>query len=156
MTVTLHYTQSIMKQAIGNYIKRVYLKRMLWLSIGALGLVTYSFAFIDSPWLQACTVVPVVTIPAMLVLGYWFRLGHSLKALALLKNGRVKMTLSDSSITLESAIGKSETNWKIYTELWEFPTNYLLFYTNYQFLTLPKDQVSAEFIAFIRSHLKPD
>jgi hypothetical protein len=155
MTATLHYTQSILKQAIGNYIQRVYLKRMLWLSIGAIGLVIYSFSFVDSPWLQACAVVPVVAIPVMLVLGYWFRLGHSLKALNLLENGKVKMTLNDSSITIESAIGKSETNWKIYTELWEFPTNYLLFYTNFQFLTLPKDQVSTEFIDFIKRHLKP-
>ena len=56
---------------------------------------------------------------------------------------------------MESAIGKSEMKWLLFTELWEFQSNYLLLYSNHQFITLPKDQVNPEFIAFISAHLKP-
>ena len=89
----------------------------------------------------------------MFGLGYWYRIRESLKKLALLDNGNAIMTLSESGVALESEIGKSELKWKTFTELWEFHTNYLLLFTDYNFLTLPKDQVSPEFVAFIKEHL---
>jgi len=152
MTIVLHYTESVLKGAIWNFIKRVYFKKMVGLSIIAIG-VLISALFLDSPWLQAFTVVPVAAIPAMLGLGYWYRIRESLKKLALLDNGNATMTLSESGVALESEIGKSELKWKTFTELWEFQTNYLLLFTDFNFLTLPKDQVPPEFVAFIKEHL---
>jgi hypothetical protein len=155
MTVALRYDRPILKRAIGDYIKRVYLKKMVWMSIAAFLILVFSFSCIETPWLKAFSVVPAVTIPVMLILGYWLRVQESLKRLVLLDNGKLSLSVNESGVTVESAIGKSETKWKIYTELWEFATNYLLFYANHQFITLPKDQVNPEFIAFIRAHLKP-
>jgi hypothetical protein len=152
MTANLRYDRSILKQAIGNFIKRVYLKRFVWLSIVAVLIVIISL-YSDSPWIEAFGCVPALTIPTMIALAFWFRFQESLKRLSRLDNGHASMTLSDSCITLESAVGKSEMKWFLFTELWEFPTNYLLLYSSNQFLTLPKDQVTPEFIGFIRDKL---
>jgi hypothetical protein len=81
------------------------------------------------------------------------RMRESLRRFRLLDHGRVTMTVRDAGVAIESAIGKSETTWKIYGQLWEFPSEYLLFYHGEQFITLPKDHLPPDFIAFIRAHL---
>ena len=153
MTAALCYNRALLKQAICNYIKRVYLKRMLWMSIAMIFVLVSFFFFEVSPWLQAFGIVTALTIPTMLILGYWFRIQESLKRLALLDNGRFSVTVSDSGLTVESAMGKSDMKWLLFTELWEFPTNYLPLYANHQFITLPRDQVTTAFIGFIRDKL---
>jgi hypothetical protein len=109
--------------------------------------------FLASPWLEAFTVVPVISFPAMFIMGYCLRIRDSLKKLSLLDNGEVVITLTDSSLNVESAMGKSEMNWKLFSELWEFQTVYLLFYHGYQFITLPKAQVTPEFMEFIKTRI---
>jgi hypothetical protein len=86
MTVALHYDRPILKRAVSNYIKKVYLKKMVWMSIAAILIVAFSFSYIHTPWLQAFSVVPTLTIPIMLILGYSFRIQESLKRLALLEH----------------------------------------------------------------------
>ena len=71
----------------------------------------------------------------------------------MLDHGRMTMTVSDAGMAIESALGKSETPWKIYSEVWEFSTEHLLFYHGAQFITLPKGQVSPEFVGFVRARL---
>jgi len=152
MTVTIAYTEQDFKRAILHYIGRAFLKRILPPSIVLL--ISAGLAFwTGSAWLQACMVMIVLVIPAMLALGFWLRIRESLRRFRLLDHGRVTLTLSDASVAVESAAGRSETPWKIYGTLWEFPTEYLLFYHGEQFITLPRDKVPPEFIAFIRSHL---
>ena len=126
---------------------------MLWMSIAMIFVLVFFFSFEVSPWLQAFGVVTALTIPTILVLGYWFRIQESLKRLSLLDNGRLSVTASESGLTVESATGKSEMKWLLFSELWEFPTNYLLLYANHQFITLPKNQVTPAFIDFIRGKL---
>lgn len=153
MTTSLRYDRPLLKQAVANYIKRIYLKRMVWMTIAIIALVIFAFTCTDSPWLQAFTIVPAVFLPAMLAVGYVVRIIQSLQRLNLLDDGRVTVTATDASFNIESAIGKSEMNWKLFSELWEFPEMYLLLYNNNQFITLPKDQVQFVLIDFIRGKL---
>ena len=152
MTVLLEYTKPMLKEAIGCYIKRTYLKQGLGISLLAIIVLILSL-WLESPLLQAFTVVLVVAIPTMFLLGYYFRIQDSLKRLDLLDNGKASITATDSCLILESKLGKSEMNWPIFTGLWEFQTAYLLFYHNHQFITLPKSQVTPDFINFIRTKL---
>lgn len=153
MTIEFHYTESILKQAIGDYIKRGHLKQFIELMVLSVVVLICAF-FINEPWVQAFTVVLIVTIPLLIVMGYWMRIRESLKRFRLLEDGKALITLDESGVKFESAVGKSEIKWHIFTKLWEFPAEYLLFYSNNQFLTLPRSQVSPEFIEFIRKHLK--
>ena len=152
MTITIAYTEQDFRCAILHYIGRNYLKRLLLPSIVAVVLVFVAFQF-GPDWLNAVTVMLVFVIPAMLVLGYWLRIRESLRRFRHLDHGRLTLTLSESGVVAESASGKSETPWKIYGELWEFSTEHLLFYSGEQFITLPKDRVPPDFIAFVRAHI---
>ena len=153
MTAVLHYSKPVLKEAIGCYIKRTYLKRGLWMSVVVV-IILVSSLFLQSPWLQAFSVVPVLALPIMFLLGYYLRIKESLKRLDLLEDGKVAVTVTDACLTIESKIGKSEMNWPIFTELWEFQKVYLLFYHSYQFITLPKNQVTPDYIAFIKTKLQ--
>jgi hypothetical protein len=149
----MRYNRAILKRAVSNYIKRLYVKKMVWLSVATILIVVFAFTCTDSSWLQLLAIVPAVAVPAMLVLGYSFRIQESLKRLELLDGGKITFTVTDASFNVDSALGKSEMSWKLFSELWEFPTNYLLLYTNHQFITLPKKQVPSEFIDRIRAKL---
>ena len=151
MTVTLRYTEAIFRQAIVLYLQRCL--RRQW-PIGVLLPVSVSLAFFTgSTWLQAFVCVPLLALPAMFALGYWLRIRQSLDRLRLLNGGQVIFSVDDEGPTIESSIGKSESRWKIYTDLWEFPGYHLLFYGQSQFITLPRNQVPPEMITFIRQKL---
>jgi hypothetical protein len=152
MTATIVYTERIFRRAILHYLWRAYLKRLLAPSIVGVALLVVAFC-LDSPRLEASAVMLVLVIPAMMALGYWLRIRESLRRFRMLDHGRMIMAVSDAGVAIESALGKSETPWKIYGELWEFPTEHLLFYHGAQFITLPRDQVAPEFITYIRAHL---
>jgi YcxB-like protein len=152
MTITLHYTEAVLRNAIVGYLWRAFIKNLLVPSILAIAVLVLAL-FWGSPWLQAFTVVPIIMIPTMFALGYWIRIRESLKRFRRLEDGQVHLTINDSGVIAESSIGKSETTWAIYTHLDEFPECYLLFYSGSQFITLPKDQVSPEFVPFIRNNL---
>ena len=154
MTVTLHYTEAILRQAILDFLRRAYLKRLILPSmvlLVAIGLALCS----DSPWLKVFVVVPCVVLPAMFGLAYWLRIEESLKRLKMLDQGQLILTVNDSGVFSQSAVSKSETPWKIYNDLWEFPDSYILFYGSSQFITLPRNQVTPEFVEFIRSKVIP-
>jgi hypothetical protein len=154
MTINLRYTEPILKKAILYYMQREYLKKCLWLFVLA-ALVLATDFLVDNAWYRAFTVVPVLVLPTLFLCGYWLRIKDSLKKFALLDDGRVTLTLNESSVSTESEVGKSEVKWKMFAELWEFLSAYLLLFTNRHFLTLPKDQTPPEAVAFIREHLKP-
>ena len=151
MTVTLHYTEAIFRRAIAHYLQRCL--RRQWLTLVLLVVSTTLAFFTGSPWLEAFIVVPLLSVPAMFALGYWLRIRESLARFRLLNGGQVIFSVDDEGTKIESAIGRSESRWKIYTDLWDFPENHLLFYGEGQFITLPRDQVPLEMITFIREKL---
>ena len=152
MTTSIRYDKTILKSAILAYIKKVYLKHLGWPSLLIIGLITYVF-FCDSDWLQSFIIVTILMIPTILVLGYWMRIKQSLKILDLLDDGRIEISLDDKGLTTTSAIGQSQLKWKMFSELWNTPTAYLLLYTNNAFITLPKNQVSESFVDEIRKKI---
>jgi len=153
MTTTVRYDRAVLQNAIAAYIRRVYLKRLVWPTVLGLALLSYAH-YEASPWLRDFIVVTFLFIPFSLVLGYAMRLRHSLRILDLLEDGKVSYAIGDDGVTTSSAIGHSCLAWKMFLELWDTPKSHLLLYTNYQFLTLPKDQVSPDFIEELRRRMQ--
>jgi hypothetical protein len=145
MNTTVRYDIPVLRAAIAAYIKRVYLKHLILPTILGLALLVYAF-YETSPWLRAFIVVTVLLIPSVIILGYWMRVRHSLRILSILEDGKVSFSIGDDGLTTSSAIGTSCMAWKVFSEIWDTPKSHLLLYTNHQFVTLPKDQVSPEFI----------
>ena len=154
MTIKLRYAEPLMKEVIAYYIRREYMGKCIWLFVLAVLLPLTDFVVADF-WYSVFTALPAFALLALFVFGYQARIQDSLKKLAALDDGKVTLTLGEATVSTESEIGKSEVKWKMFTELWECRSAYLLVFTNRHFLTLPKDQVTHEAIAFIRAHLKP-
>jgi hypothetical protein len=119
-----------------------------------LGLALLIYAFCGAPsWLQAFIVVTVLLIPSVIVLGYWARVKHSLKILNMLDDGTVSFSIDEDGLSTSSAMGISCLRWKVFSDIWDTPQSHLLLYTNHQFITLPKNQVSPEFIRELREKI---
>ena len=116
MNASVRYDEAILKSAIYSYINRVYLKQMLWPTLGAANLVILAF-YSPSAWLQSFTILTLLMVPAMVVLGYWARIKHSLKILSHLDDGRVEFSLTDDGVAAVSGAGHSHIKWKMFTEL---------------------------------------
>lgn len=153
MKADIRYDESILKSAIISYIKQTYLTRLLWPSLAAVALLIYAF-LLDSSWLQSFIIVLVFSIPSMFILGYWMRVRQSLKILDMLEDGKVEISISEEGVSTTSAIGQSLLKWAMFSDLWDTPDAKLLLYTNNQFITLPKNQVSESFFEVIQNRIK--
>jgi len=153
MKAEIQYDELILKSAILAYIKRVYLRHLLWPTFAATALLVGAF-FLDFSWLQSFIVVVVILIPSVVILGYWMRIRHSFKILDMLDDGKVEVTVSDEGVATNSAIGQSLLKWTMFADLWDTPDSKLLIYTNNQFMTLPKKQVSEAFFEAITQRIK--
>lgn len=153
MTVEIPYTPEMFKRANRRYVLRVWREQFFlptFLAIALLGWVLFG-----SPPLALRTVILVSTalVPVLFIGGYFARLKHSLSLFGKLGDGKVRFTFDDAGVTTESALGKSTLVWSLFTELWEFPEEYLLLYLNGQFVTLPKAHVGDAVVNRIRERL---
>ena len=153
MTTTVHYDRRMLQAANLAYIRKVYLKHLLWSSLLAIGLLIYAFSAPNDSWFRSFIIVTVLFIPSVGILGYFMRIRHSLKILDLLEDGEVIFTFDDGGVGSESAIAKTQLKWTMFSDLWEVPEAYLLVYTNHQFITLPKTQVNSNVIEYIRTKI---
>lgn len=153
MKVEIQYNEQILKSAILAYIKRVYLRHLLWPTLMAFALLVFAF-YLGPSWLESLTVVLVIFIPVAVVLGYAMRIRQSLRILKLLEDGKVEITVSDEGVETCSAISRSLLKWPFFSELWDTPDAKLLVYSNNQFITLPKKQVPESFFDAISQRIK--
>ena len=153
MKTTIRYTEPILKQAIFGYIKRVYMKNLLWASLIAILMVVLAFQS-NAIWLRSLIIVAVGLIPGVLVLGYGLRIKQSLKIIDRLDDGRIDIEIDDEGLTTTSAVGQSKLAWGIFTDIVDTPASMLLMYSNQQFITLPKAQIAPDFMAEISRYLE--
>lgn len=153
MKTSIRYTESILKRAIIAYIRRVYMKNLIGATLLAILLMVLAF-HLQSTWLRSLIIVAVGLIPGILVLGYGLRIKQSLKIIDRLDDGRIDIEIDDEGLTTVSAVGQSKLAWGIFTEIVDTPAAMLLMYTNQQFITLPKAQISADFMAAINQYLE--
>ncbi len=153
MKVEIPYTPEMFKRANRRYVLRVWRRQFFFPTFLAIALLGY--ALFGSPPLALRTVILVSTvlIPVLFVGGYFARLKQSLSLFGKLDDGKVRFTFDDAGVTTESALGKSTLVWSLFTELWEFPDEFLLLYLNGQFVTLPKSHVGDAVVSQIRARL---
>jgi len=131
------------------------MKNLFWATILALFLLVFALQ-LQSTWLQSLIITTVILIPGVLILGYGLRIKQSLRIIDLLEDGKVDIELSEEGLTTTSAIGQSKLQWGIFTDMVDTPESMLLMYTNQQFITLPKAQVSPSFFEAINSYMKKE
>jgi hypothetical protein len=153
MTVEIPYTPEMFRRANRRYILRLWRKQFLLATLVAIALLALVVFGSPTPMLRALILVTVTLIPVLLVGGYFARLRHSLSLFKKLDAGKVRFTFDETGVSTESTLGKSTLVWAMFTELWEFPDEFLLLYVNAQFITLPKAHVPERAITRIRERL---
>ena len=63
------------------------------------------------------------------------------------------LSLDDASFTMSSGLGSASLKWSSVTEVWRFPSFWLVLFSKAQFVTLPLASVTAEAQAFILSRV---
>lgn len=150
---TLEYTEPLVRGAVVAFWRRT-------VGIGcfvALALLACSLAFLlwqgDRSWL-------VGAIGAVLFFGlgfaslvYFVHLRKALSKFRGMGSPVATMELADASFTISSGLGSTSLQWSAVSEVWRFPSFWLLLFSKAQFVTLPLASVPAEAQEFILSRV---
>jgi hypothetical protein len=146
---TLEYSEALVREAVFAFWRRT-------VGIGffvALALLACSLAFLlwqgDRSWL-------VGAMGAFLFFGLGFALllyvVHLRNALARFRgmgSPVATLELAEASFSLSSGLGSTSLQWSAVSEVWRFPTFWLLLFSKAQFVTLPLATVPVEARDFI-------
>jgi YcxB-like protein len=64
------------------------------------------------------------------------------------------LTVSETSLTLTSCAGSSTVPWSAVTEIWQFPTFWLMLFSRSQFVTLPLADFTPQTKALVLDHVR--
>lgn len=146
---TLVYTEALLRRAVFAFWLRT-------VGIGflvALALLACSLAFLlwrgDRSWF-------VGALGAFLVFGLGFaalvhrvHLHQSLAKFRAMATPQAELVLDETSFTMTSNLGSSTLHWPAVTEVWRYPTFWLLLFSKAQFVTLPLADVPSDAQALI-------
>lgn len=95
-----------------------------------------------------------VTVMALLLFIYAAVYVKQMRALAAWKrmqgDAPVHYSLSEETVHARSNLGATELKWRVFRKLVEWPDSFLLYYSSDNHLTLPREEVPAEVVDFIR------
>jgi YcxB-like protein len=147
--VTLRYNEPLLRRAVvcfwwrtvgpGYVIAQVILAACLvWLMLNG-----------DRSWLSGalamCFVMGIAVPVAVFVVHY----RNSMRKFRAMGEPEATFTAGESSFSLASRLGSSTAPWSAITEVWQFPTFWLLFFSRAQFSTVPLADITPETKAFI-------
>jgi len=147
-TVTLHYTEPLIRRAVRaswwrNTGWMFFL--ILFLLAGAVGVGLYAGE--RSWWIGLMgTVLGIVSLLAATV--YLIHMRGSLARFRRMENPVAVLDLDEERFRISSDVGTSEMTWNVITEIWCYPEFWLVFFSRAQFVTLPTaefDEGSREF-----------
>ena len=150
----LEYTEPLVREAVVAFWRRS-------LGVGffvCLGFLLCVFLFMvwegDRSW-------GVGALGAFLVLGvgfivflYFVHLRNGLAKLRSMGEPTATLSLEDESFTITSGLGSTSLKWSVVTELWRFPSFWLLLFSNAQFITVPLASVPAEAQEFMMNRVR--
>jgi hypothetical protein len=150
---TLEYTESLLQEAVFAFWMRTVGVGFL----AALALLLGSLVFLvwrgDRSWF-------VGALGAFFVLGvglasvvYFVHLRNAMAKFRGMGAPIATLSFDDASFSMSSGLGSTSLHWSAVTEIWRFPTFWLLLFSKAQFVTVPLATVSSEAQAFILSRV---
>ena len=150
---TLLYTEPLLRKAVFAFWRRT-------VGVGffiALALLLCSLSFLvlqgDRSWL-------VGALGAFLLFGlgfafavYFVHLRNTLTKFRGMGEPIATLALEDAAFTMSSGLGSTSLQWSAVTELWRYPSFWLLLFSKAQFVTVPLASVPSETQAFIVSRV---
>jgi preprotein translocase subunit YajC len=140
--ITLIYTEPLLKQAVFAFWRR---------TVGTgffvvLVLIACSFIFLlwrgDRSWLVGAIGAIIVFALLLAALVYFIHLRNTLRKFRAMGTLTATLEIDDATFTVSSPLGNTTLSWSAVTELWCFPTFWLLLFSKAQFITIPLVSVS--------------
>ncbi len=151
--ITLNYTESLLRQAVYAFWLRT-------VGIGffvALSLLACSLAWMlwrgDRSWLVGALGAFLLLGLGMAVLVYFVHLRNTLAKFRAMGAPTAVLELGEASFAVSSGLGSSTLAWSAVTEVWCYPSFWLLLFSKAQFVTLPLASAPPEMQAYILSRV---
>jgi hypothetical protein len=151
---TLTYSEQLIRQAVFQFWRR---------TVGtgffvAFALLATAFAFFlwqgDRSWL-------VGALGSVLLFGagvagciYFLHFRLALAKFRAMSSATATLCVEEGTLAMSSELGSSAVRWSAITEIWRFPSFWLLLFSKSQFVTLPLESLSPEVQAFIVAHVR--
>ncbi len=150
---TLEYSEPLVRAAVFAFWRR---------SVGvgffiALSLIIFSLSFLiwhgDRSWVVGALGAVFLLALTFAFLVYFVHLRNSLAKFRAMGAPVATLSFDDASFTMSSGLGSTSLRWSAVTELWRYPSFWLLLFSKAQFVTIPLATVSPEARAFMLSRV---
>jgi YcxB-like protein len=150
--VILEYTETLLRQTVYAFWRR---SLGVWYWV-VWSLLSFYFVYLcrgDNSWEVGALGAILILGLALPILIYFVHLRNGLAKFRAMGEPTVELNLEDETFTIKSGIGASSLKWSVVTEVWRFPSFWLLMFSKSQFITIPLATVPLEAQQFILNHV---
>lgn len=149
LSTTLEYSEALVREAV-----RAFWRRTVGVGfVVALTLLAGSLAVLlwhgDRSWFVGAIGAFLLFGLAFAALVYTVHLRNALAKFRGMGPPVATLELADDTFTVASGLGRSSLPWSAVTEVWRYPTFWLLLFSKSQFITLPLASLPADAQTFI-------
>lgn len=149
LVATLEYTEPLVREAVFAFWRRT-------VGVGFLvapGLLACALGYLlwhgDRSWLVGAMGACLLFGPGFALLLYAVHLRSAMARFRGMGAPVATIELAEASFTMSSGLGSTSLQWSAISEVWRFPSFWLLLFSKSQFVTLPLAAVPAEARSFI-------
>jgi hypothetical protein len=150
---TLQYSETLVRAAVFAFWRRTvgagYFVALALL-VGVLGFLLYQG---DRSWLVGALGAIVLGAIGFALLVYLVHLRASMARFRSMGAPNATLSLDEGSFTMTSGLGSTSLQWSAVTELWRFPSFWMLLFSRAQFVTIPLAAMPPEAQAFLRDRV---
>jgi len=147
--ITLRYNETLLRRAVLCFWWRVVgLSYVIWLVIAAAALI-WLVSNGNASWLVGVLGTVLAMGIVLHVSIYVVHYRRALRKFEAMGDPEGTFTATESSFSVSFGAGSSTLPWSSVTEVWQFPSFWLLFFSKAQFITLPLADITPEAKAFI-------
>jgi hypothetical protein len=147
--ITLDYTEALLRQAVFVFWRRT-VGTGFFVATGLLVcLLAFQLWHGDRSWMVGALGGFLVFALGFVLLIYIVHLRNTLSKFRGMGAPSAALTLQEASFTMSSGLGSSSLQWASVTEVWRYPSFWLVLFSKAQFVTLPLVCVPADAQAFI-------
>jgi uncharacterized membrane protein (DUF485 family) len=152
--VTLHYDEQLLRRAVRSFwLRTIGLPFIVLIALAAVFLVARIFSG-DRSWLVGVLAAILAMCIAMAIAVYVAHYRQSMKKFRAMQVPEATLSASEDSFTVASELGSSTLRWSSVTEVWQYPTFWLVFFSKAQYITLPLADIAPEARTFILGRIQ--
>ena len=152
--VTLRYDEQLIRRAVLCFWWRLIGLRFVIAIVVIAACLVILVAGGDRSWFVGVLATVLVFGIAFMVAIYVIHYRNALQKLKKMGNPEATLTVSESSLSMFSSAGSSTVPWSAVTELWQFPSFWLMFFSRNQFVTLPLADFAPDAMSFVLERVR--